>query len=1737
MKKVFAWVLLFVMLIGVLAGCKQQKTEEPTSAPTVSGPTAADAMEYVKAIYPNREEALITAIDYERMGVVRIEDIPFTVVWTTDLSEDLIKIVPSEDGTVVTIDINEQCEADTPYVLTATITDEQGNVATHTWDCILPEAVDMVAIVKEAYALGKGESLPYECTLRGKIININTAYNPEYQNITVTIEIEGAEDMPIECYRLKGEGVDKLQVGNIITVTGTLKNYEGKIEFDAGCIMDAVEKGDAVDAPTDVGEILKAAYKLKDGKSLPYTVELTGTVTEIDNPYDPSYKNISVVIEMAGYSKYPILCYRLKGEEAENIAIGDEITVSGLIKNYKGTIEFDAGCILLKRVSGGGVAQKPSDDEDKILKDAKKLGADEKLPYVATLTGQVFSIDEKYSSQYDNITVTMKVSGTRIQCYHMKGDGVSKIRVGDTITVTGTIVNYKGEKLEFSPATLTERKAGNGKISVVLGPVENDQQYYAEMKQTTLGKNLYLNGQITSGGYLKTTENSAEAVKINVEEVSGKGTRFYFEQGGTKNYIELVSVEKDGETKQRAALVTEPTAYWNYDSELKVYFFDVDGVYCALGTYSNYDTVSATKLGFLSTKNIGKSQFVVKYVTEPSDAPEQPDTPVGGSVQYVADPQVGTAYKFVLNQAGLGLNLGFTGEMSGFYYATSEEIADMVDVYLEETTGGYHIYFMKGNTKTYLNVIPRDNDATKTNVVLQTAAENASPSVYTLNKEFKYVKTSCVGDEWYLGTYSTNKTISASKTSYISDTSKIGVSQFTAWFATIGEGGDTPDTPDTPAAPVVEYVANPVVGTAYKFVMNQAGLGKHLGITGEMSSYYYATTEDTNAMVDVYLEEATGGYHIYFMKGDVKTYLNVIPRDNDATKTNVVFQNLTENATPSVYELNTEFGYVKTACVDDEWYLGTYGTNVTVSASKTSYISDTSKIGVSQFVAWFAIIGEGSDTPDTPTVPVVEYVANPAVGTAYKFVMNQAGVGKQLGITGEMSSYYYATTEDTNAMVDVYLEEATGGYHIYFMKGDVKTYLNVIPRDNDATKTNVVFQNLTENAAPSVYELNTEFKYVKTSCVDAEWYLGTYSTNTTVSASKTSFIEDTSKIGVSQFVAWFATIGQGTGTNPQPPVTPDEPEAPAGNVTMVTAPVAGTAYKLYLTQAQLDGKVLYFNGSTESAEVNYRLALVEDTAAAIDVYLEEVTGGYHLYFMNGDVKTYIRVYERDAANGKGSLEFVTTAPAEVMTYDSTYNTLIYTSGNNSYYMGTYNTYSTISVSNTSYLSASNVEVSQFPAHFGVVEEASAPTGVTMVTAPVAGTAYKLYLTQAKLDGKVLYFNGSTESAEVNYRLALVEDTAAAIDVYLEEANGGFRLYFMNGDVKTYIRVYERDAANGKGSLEFVTTAPAEVMTYDSTYNTLIYTSGSNSYYMGTYNTYSTISISNTSYLSASNVEVSQFPAHFGTVGASAPSNPGNPGGSTPETPVTPPADGSTLTIAEAIAMGTPMEHNTYTTEKYLITGVVDSIEHTVHGNMYIKDEAGNKLYVYGVYDATGTTKYGDMATKPVAGDTVTLLSAVGNYSENAQLKNACLIEHVPSGNPAPEGPVIPEGGVSIDLTVIDNRTAYSHSQQVWEQNGIKLTNNKAGSTTNVGDYCPIRLYKGSETIIEYADMTKVVFDCTNVAAKNVDSLEKSLKATSGITVTRDGQIITVVLPAAADSFTFIASDGQCRTSVVYVYTN
>lgn len=122
--------------------------------------------------------------------------------------------------------------------------------------------------------------------------------------------------------------------------------------------------------------------------------------------------------------------------------------------------------------------------------------------------------------------------------------------------------------------------------------------------------------------------------------------------------------------------------------------------------------------------------------------------------------------------------------------------------------------------------------------------------------------------------------------------------------------------------------------------------------------------------------------------------------------------------------------------------------------------------------------------------------------------------------------------------------------------------------------------------------------------------------------------------------------------------------------------------------------------------------------------------------------------------------------------------------------------------------------------------------------------------------------------------------------------------------------------------------------------------------------------------------------------------------------------------------------------------------------------------------------------------------------------------------------------VTATLTFDDlaNRTEYSTSKQVWEQNGIKLTNDKASSTTNVGNYSnPARFYKSSEIKIEApGNILKLEFNCIEIESKYVEPIS----AFDGAS-TKDG-IITINLDGTSNAVTYVLSEGQGRVNSLTV---
>ena len=160
----------------------------------------------------------------------------------------------------------------------------------------------------------------------------------------------------------------------------------------------------------------------------------------------------------------------------------------------------------------------------------------------------------------------------------------------------------------------------------------------------------------------------------------------------------------------------------------------------------------------------------------------------------------------------------------------------------------------------------------------------------------------------------------------------------------------------------------------------------------------------------------------------------------------------------------------------------------------------------------------------------------------------------------------------------------------------------------------------------------------------------------------------------------------------------------------IVTPYVGGPFKLAIAQNQ-EGKFYYFNGAT--TDKNYQLDTSANIADAADVYLESSAneGKFYMYFLdtaNNNTKTYIEAYNR---NGSGSLRLVTETPENDYSYDETLKTLVITDGEFTGYIGAYNSNTIIQGSSASFITADNLDVSQYPARLHKV--VIPVTGVTL----------------------------------------------------------------------------------------------------------------------------------------------------------------------------------------------------------------------------------------------------------------------------------------------------------------------------------------------------------------------------------------------------------------------------------------
>ena len=229
---------------------------------------------------------------------------------------------------------------------------------------------------------------------------------------------------------------------------------------------------------------------------------------------------------------------------------------------------------------------------------------------------------------------------------------------------------------------------------------------------------------------------------------------------------------------------------------------------------------------------------------------------------------------------------------------------------------------------------------------------------------------------------------------------------------------------------------------------------------------------------------------------------------------------------------------------------------------------------------------------------------------------------------------------------------------------------------------------------------------------------------------------------------------------------------------------------------------------------------------------------------------------------------------------------------------------------------------------------------------------------------------------------------------------------------------------------------------------------------------------------------------------------------------------------------------------YRVSGTIVNIKEVSasynNANLTIADADGNEVYIYRMKPAEGGKKIDQIGFK--VGDVLTVVGQRAEHQGAAQMGNPTYVSHETAGGDDNTGDDntgdddAAAGSYSVSFADVANRTVFNTNQQVWAQNGVTVTNDKASSTNDVANYSdPARFYKGSALTVAKDGMKKIEFFCNNYKETYPTDLKTSITDTNA-TVAVDGTKVTVTFTNAVNTFNIAALAGQVRMDSLTVYT-
>lgn len=258
-----------------------------------------------------------------------------------------------------------------------------------------------------------------------------------------------------------------------------------------GPVTEVTPEGDGTQAnPFNVAAVNEECAKLEQGATSSQTYYFTGKVVSFKSGEEPgnSYGNSTFYISDDGTSTKQFYVYRCfagpnnkKFTSADELQIGDLVTICAKLTNYNGTLETAQNSAYVVKVVRNGEtisgSDTPATPDTPATGEAKgdgtqtnpynpvganafasKLAADTNSDPIY-IKGKISNIKEKPSSQYGNATFYISEDGTGnnefyvFRCYNLGNvkftdADANSIKVGDEVVIYGPVVNYKGNTPE-----------------------------------------------------------------------------------------------------------------------------------------------------------------------------------------------------------------------------------------------------------------------------------------------------------------------------------------------------------------------------------------------------------------------------------------------------------------------------------------------------------------------------------------------------------------------------------------------------------------------------------------------------------------------------------------------------------------------------------------------------------------------------------------------------------------------------------------------------------------------------------------------------------------------------------------------------------------------------------------------------------------------------------------------------------------------------------------------------------------------------------------------------------------------------------------------------------------------------------------------------------------------------------------------------------------------------------------